>query len=348
MTQFSYDNVTLVSDVISDLEHRAIDADTSEEFCGKKLKVPIIASPMADVCNGRMANALLSAGGMGIIHRFQFPSEQVKEYKNAVLAPTPLDLELHGMGLLASKEESFYKKGVACAIGVTGDYRHRFDVLYDAGCRIFCLDTANGANKQVEHAIDYIDRSGHRAKVFIIAGNVATATGYLWLDGLNVDAVRVGIAGGSVCETKTETGVYLPTLESVRRCKNVQRANSPLIIADGGIRIPADMCKALAVGADAVMCGSVLAGTKEAPGEPFNEDGVLWKVYRGSASFGVQKFINDDEPDYIEGRETRVRYKRGGVAKIVRRFQAGLQSSMSYMNARTLFEYRCNVHVELL
>jgi IMP dehydrogenase len=328
----SYNEISLVPRVISDLEHRT-EADISVEMCGVKLEVPLIASPMPDVCNGEMANALARLGAMGIIHRFQSIKEQVIEFQKA----------MHYLPQYHTNEDVIGGR-VGCAIGATGDYKERLHALYDTGCRIFCIDTANGANRQVEKAVEWI-RKSFQLDVYIIAGNVATAEGFRYLAGLGVDAIRVGIAGGSVCITRTETGIYYPMASSVLECaeESFKLLNPPILIADGGIQMPADLAKSLALGADVAMAGGIFAGTKEAPGGVIKDkDGHLFKLYRGAASFGVQKEHTGDEPAYNEGNETLVPYKNGGVEKVIERFQAGLRSSFSYMNARNIKEFQQN------
>jgi IMP dehydrogenase len=314
---FDYDDISLVPALVSSLPHRA-DARPHVSFGPVGLEVPLLASPMPDVCGRRMCAALAGLGSLGFLHRFQSPSDQVRELELALrAAPEP--------------------KAVGAAVGVTGDYLERVAALHGAGCRIFCLDTANGAHEQVGAAVGRI-----RAKfpdLFLVAGNVASAEAFEWLEAQGVDAIRVGIAGGSVCETRTETGVYAPTPWSVARAAEVRRR--ALIIGDSGVRMPADMCKLLALGADVVMVGSALAGTEEAPGRIVMVDGKKYKIMRGAASFSVQQESGYLDPEYIEGAETMVPYK-GAVAVVVQRYLAGLRSSMSYMNARSLDEYRRN------
>lgn len=310
---FDFDHISLVPRVASSLRHRS-DADPAAQLGPVRLSLPLIGSPMPDVCGRQMCLALAEQGTVGVLHRFHSVEEQVRQLEEL---PSPSE--------------------VPVAVGVTGDYQERFTALHEAGARIFCLDTANGAHDQVAIAIAWIQKQA--SDIFLIAGNVASAEAFKWLEDRGVDAVRIGIAGGSVCETRTETGIYVPTPYAVYEAARVRRR--ALLIADGGVRTPADLCKLLALGADIVMVGSVLAGTDEAPGRMVVVDGKPYKIMRGAASFSVQQEAGRDDPLYVEGAETLVPAK-GPVAAVIRRYLAGLRSSMSYMNARTIDEFRRN------
>lgn len=312
---FDYDDITLMPRVVSTLAHRA-DAEPAVQLGPARLAVPLIGSPMPDVCGVEMCRALAAEGALGMLHRFQPLHVQVTAFGEAMAGGGP----------------------VGAALGVAGDFRERFEGLREAGCRILCLDTANGANEQVREAIRWI-RARDDA-VFLIAGNIASGETFRWLEDLGVDAIRVGIAGGSVCETRNETAIFVPTPFAVHEAAQIR--TRALIIGDSGIRTPADMCKLLALGADCVMVGSALAGTREAPGRVIVIDGKKFKIMRGAASFSVQQEFDGEDPEYIEGAETMVSYK-GSAADVVERYLAGLRSSMSYMDARTLDAYRRNV-----
>ena len=314
---FDYDDISLVPRHASSLPHRS-DARPAVTLGAISLEVPILASPMPDVCGPQMCEALAEAGAFGILHRFQSVDEEVEEFRKTSRTTGPA--------------------AVGAAIGVTGDYRERFDALVEAGCRTICLDTANGAHHQVGVALTWTRE--RRDDVTLIAGNVASAEAFTWLEDRGADAIRVGIAGGAVCETRTETGVFVPTPYTVAEVAQVRRR--ALIVGDSGVRSPSDLCKLLALGADLVMVGSALAGTGEAPGRVIMLDGKKYKIMRGAASFSVQQQAGRDDPEYVEGAETMVPYK-GHVSGVISRYLAGLRSSMSYMNARTLAEYRANV-----
>jgi IMP dehydrogenase/GMP reductase len=315
---FDYDHISIAPRLVSEVAHRN-DVCAEVSFGPVRLRLPILGSPMPDVCGTDMARALARHGALGILHRFDPIENQVASFREAGDRPAT---------------------AVACvgaAVGVTGDYRPRFEALYDAGCRVICLDTANGAHRQVSQAIGWIKSS--RSDVFLIAGNVATADGFSWLESEGADAIRVGIAGGSVCETRNETGVYVPTPYAVSEAASVRKR--ALIIGDGGVRMPGDLSKLLALGADVVMLGSALAGTREALGRVIVVDGKRYKIMRGAASFSVQQEAAGERPRYVEGAETLVPYK-GRVEEVLDRYQAGLRSSMSYLNAVTLEDFRRN------
>jgi IMP dehydrogenase/GMP reductase len=317
-----YKDIGLVSRHASEIEHRS-DADTGLRFCGYKLSLPIIASPMPDVASPELLNKLIDMGGFGFTHRFQSIDKQVLDFR-------------------ATEQSVCHPESVAIAgsaIGVTGDYYERFCELHDNGCNVFCLDTANGANIQVQKAIEKINDSGF---IYIVAGNVATKETFKYLTEIGTDGIRVGIAGGSVCTTKTETGIYRPMISTITECYNAYATPEiPSLIADGGIKEPSDMCKAIAVGADCVMLGSILGQCEESPAKVVKLDGKLYKVFRGAASYSTQIDTNGKPPKYVEGEERLLPYA-GPLEKTVQRFQNGLRSSMSYMNAKNLNEYRQN------
>ena len=236
---YSYADVSLVPRVISEREHR--DSDTSTQCFGISISIPMIASPMPDVCNGELAHELWSLGAFGIIHRFQSIEKQVEEYEYA----TQGFIKQTSYNSTAIVSQSF----CGCAIGITDDWQERFKRLYEYGCRVFCLDVANGANVFVAKAIKWIrdyEKNDQKPmqmtygkvgsvfinsnKIYLIAGNVATKEGYKFLADCGVDAVRVGIAGGSPCTTKTETGVYYPMVSSILECVEERKTLSLFFI----------------------------------------------------------------------------------------------------------------------
>lgn len=316
---FGYDKVCLIPRIKSTLDSRN-HADTSINFNKWQLKIPLLSAPMPDVCESDMAICLWNYGALGIIHRFMSKEEQLKSYKK----------------VLDSNADC------GNSIGVNSDWQERYESLRELGCNVFCVDVANGFCSNVENVIKYLKKD---KSVFVIAGNIASKEGYQFLDDLGADAIRVGIAGGSVCSTKNETGVLSPmasTILEISEFKNNNNHNA-MIIADGGIKQPADFCKALALGADLVMAGGIFAGTDESPGNVIKDkSGKMHKLFRGAASFSTQKYLAGKKPTYVEGIETFVDYV-GGVKTVLERFSGGLRSSMSYFNARNLSEYKENI-----
>lgn len=313
-----YDKVSLIPTRVSEIAHRA-DVDTSIQFGPIKLALPLIAAPMPDVSNGLMAGKLAELGSLGFIHRFQNFDEQLKEFEVAIKNTDPVKIGV-AISLKVSKEEM--KKWM------------------NYGVRIFCLDTANGASTSVQEALGNLKH--YYPDSFIITGNIASRDNFISLWEWQSDAVRVGIAGGSVCETRTETGVYSPMATVIQDCAAPYSSiRGGMLIADGGVKTPGDMCKALALGADLVMAGGVFAGTSESPGIVIKKrDKSKWKLMRGAASYSVQ----NGQSEYNEGAEDLVEYQ-GEVKKVIHRYTAGLRSCMSYMNSRTLEEFKQNVKV---
>lgn len=312
----TYEDISLLPDQISELEHRA-DCDTSTEFLGLKLSLPVIASPMNTVCGGRMAKTLSDLKCLGIVHRFNSIDEQISEITNY----------------------NFGKNDhISAAVGI--NYKkdaERLQKLADKGVKIICLDIANGGSKMIEHFLDKIQTTIRNYDLKIIAGNVASYETTAYLINLGADAIRVGIGNGAMCSTSVKSGIGIGQVDAIiRSLKAKKDLNSEVkIIADGGISTPGAMCKAIALGCDAVMFGRVLAGSEEAPGEVLKYNNQRWKKYCGSASFAVKQ----ENKNYIEGEESLVAYK-GSVVKIIQEYKEGLQSSMSYLNSRTINEYR--------
>jgi len=198
---------------------------------------------------------------------------------------------------------------------------------------ILCLDTANANNHEVLNKTREIKK---KFKVRLIVGNIAHGATLEQLENAGADAVRVGIGSGSVCTTSIQTGIGIGQVTSLLDVLQARRDKKLYIkiIADGGIKNPGDVAKAIALGADAAMLGRMLAGTKETPGEVIKYNDQLWKKYRGSASFGVKM-----KNEFIEGEETMVPYK-GVVKNVIDGISDGLKSCMSYMNCMNLDELR--------
>ena len=230
---------------------------------------------------------------------------------------------------LANKDE-FGRLRVAAATGVGDDGAERAAALVEAGVDVVVVDTAHGHSDGVLRAVERIKRESNAVQ--IIAGNVATPEGALALIDAGADAVKIGIGPGSICTTRVVAGVGVPQFSAVMETAAACRARGVPAIADGGIRASGDMVKALAAGADAVMVGSMLAGTDEAPGEVFLYQGRSYKSYRGMGSLGAmargsadryfQQEIKDTLKLVPEGIEGRVGYK-GPMAAVVHQLVGG-------------------------
>ena len=253
---------------------------------------------------------------------------------------TSKDIKLNREYKFASKD----RKGrliVGGSVGISGDYMQRAKALVEAEADFLVVDVANG---YLERTADVTKELKSRFDIDIIAGNIATKEGALNLKKAGADAVKVGIGPGNACLTRTVAGVGYPQLSAI-----IDVAGSKTkLIADGGIRKSADLSKALAAGADAVMLGSMLAGTDETPGMIVTKNGENFKFYRGMASInafydkGEKTGVTSEIGEYTpEGTEMLVPYK-GTVIKIINNLIGGLRSAMTYLNAKNLDEFKKN------
>lgn len=234
---------------------------------------------------------------------------------------------------------------VAAAVGVTSDTFERAQALFDAGADAIIIDTAHGHSAGVLRKISEI-RASFPDKT-LIAGNVATASGTAALFDAGVDVVKVGIGPGSICTTRIVAGVGVPQITAVYDAVTEARKRGKAIIADGGIKFSGDIVKALAAGGTAVMLGSMLAGTDEAPGEFEIFQGRRFKTYRGMGSLAAmshgsadryfQSGVNEADKLVPEGIEGRVAYK-GALTDVIFQMEGGLRSGMGYVGAANILE----------
>jgi len=312
----TFDDVLLVPQY-SDIESRS-SIDIRTKLHNVLVKSPIISAPMDTVVGPEMAIALIENGALPIFHRYNTVNEQVAMVSRTK-AKVKVDIPTIG-----------------AAVGTSDEDYARAKALVQAGVSVICVDVAHGHHFAVERMIKRL-ADGLPEYIHIMAGNVATAQAFTDLSDWGADSIRVGVGGGSICSTRIQTGHGVPTLQSVFDIVNHQQSQTPAaIIADGGIRNSGDIVKALAAGADAVMVGSLLAGTNEAPGEPFLDNGVSYKVYRGMASKEAQTDWRGRVAS-IEGVSSRVRSK-GPVADVLEELKVGIRSGFSYTGARNIVE----------
>ncbi|CAK8720302.1 MAG: IMP dehydrogenase [Candidatus Electrothrix sp. AW2] len=234
---------------------------------------------------------------------------------------------------------------VGAAVGVGSDMPNRTEALVEAGVDVIVLDSAHGHSAGVLQAIREI-RAGWPA-LSVIAGNVATAEGTAALIDAGANAVKIGVGPGSICTTRIVAGVGVPQLTALQNATKVAREKGIPVIADGGIKFSGDICKAIGIGADCVMIGSLFAGTDETPGETFLYQGRKYKGYRGMGSLGAMKQGSSDRyfqkkesessklvPEGIEGK---VPY-RGPISEMIYQLLGGLRSGMGYSGASTIGE----------
>ncbi len=290
------------------------------------LKVPLLSSAMDTITESKMAIAMAKAGGLGVIHRNLDISNQIKEIRKV-------------------KKEKLL---VGAAVGAGPNEFKRAEMILKENIDMIVVDTAHGHTKKVADIIKFIKKKKN-TKTALCAGNIATAEAAKFLYKLGVDVIKVGIGPGSICTTRLVAGIGVPQLSAILNVKNAVKNKNVKIISDGGIKYSGDLAKAFAAGADAVMIGSLFAGTEETPGKLIKKNGKLFKSFRGMGSVGAMnkgsadRYFQSKQKDlskYVpEGVEGLAKYK-GRVGDIVYKLIGGLKSSMGYLGSKQIKHLR--------
>ncbi len=324
----TFDDVTLAPNYSEILPS---EADTTVSLTNNlKLKIPLLSSAMDTVTESKMAIAIAKAGGIGVIHRNLDIKTQVSEIRKV----------------------KKYSLKVGAAVGASEKEFIRAKEIINEGVDLIVVDTAHGHTKKVGEIIKYIKKSKNN-KIALCAGNIATPEAAKYLIKLGVDIIKVGIGPGSICTTRLVAGIGVPQLSAILAVRNGIKNKKVKIISDGGIKYSGDLAKAFAAGADAVMIGSLFAGTNETPGKLIKKNGKLFKSFRGMGSVGAmnkgsadryfQKKQKDISKYVPEGVEGFVKYK-GDVGSIIYKLVGGLKSSMGYLGSKNIIGLRNKPH----
>ena len=304
------------------------DADISIDLGKKiKLKAPFLSSAMDTVTESKMAIAIAKAGGIGIIHR-------------------NLNIKLQSLEVKKVKKFNLL---VGAAVGTSFEDINRAKTLIDSGVDLIVIDTAHGHSEKVLTILSILKKNN--SKIPICVGNIATGEAAKKLYNCGADIIKVGIGPGSICTTRMVAGIGVPQITAIMQVSEVLKRKNIKIISDGGIKFSGDIAKAIAAGADAIMMGSIFAGTEESPGQKFKLKNKFYKRYRGMGSIGAmsagssnryfQKNYKDKSKFVPEGVDGRVEYK-GDVSKIIYQLKGGLKSSMGYIGAKKLKDIKKN------
>ena len=320
----TFDDVTLAPKYSEILPS---EVDTSVSLTKNfKLKIPLLSSAMDTVTESKMAIAIAKAGGIGVIHRNLDVKKQILEIQKV-------------------KKQKLL---VGAAVGAGPTELERAKAIIKEGIDLIVVDTAHGHTKKVGEIIKFINKIRNN-KTALCAGNIATPEAAKYLIKLGVDIIKVGIGPGSICTTRLVAGIGVPQLSAILSVRNGLKDKNVKIISDGGIKYSGDLAKAFAAGADAVMIGSLFAGTDEAPGKLIKKNGKLFKSFRGMGSVGAMnkgsadRYFQTKQKDaskYVpEGVEGFAKYK-GDVGNIIYKLIGGLRSSMGYLGSKKIIKLR--------
>lgn len=317
----TYDDV-IIKPQYSDILSRN-DVDTSVElFKGITLKVPMVAASMHTVISVELAVKLWNLGGIAQIHQFQSIEKEVEMLRN---------IKSQGAKVIA-------------VVGATKDYLERAKALVDEGVDVLSIDTPHA------HSIYAIEATKRIKREFpnipLLVGTVATKEGVEDLVKAGADSIKFGVGAGAACTTRISAGVGVPQFSAILDGIQALKDTGVTLVADGGVKIPADFSKAIGAGAHAIMAGKVFAGTDEAPSEMVIEGGRKYKIYMGEASATAKEerakkdmSYNGKSTDYVEGAAGLIPYT-GSVETVVNSYSMGLRSAMSYSGARNILNYQ--------
>lgn len=321
-TYLTYDDVLLLPNYSEIMPgNTVLDVSLTDAIL---LTMPILSAPMDTVTENDLAASLGKLGGLGIIHRNLSIEEQSAQVKD----------------VLASGAKA------GAAVGVGADLAERVEALAQAGASLLCVDSAHGHTKNVIDAVHFIKQN--YPHISLMAGNIATYEGAKALFEAGADIVKVGMGPGSICTTRIVSGMGVPQLSALVEASRAAHEFNRPIIADGGIKTSGDIVKALAAGASAVMLGSLLAGTDEAPGDVVDINGKKYKSYRGmgsvkamargsAARYGQSCAEGQTKKLVPEGVEGLIPC-RGSLKDHLHQILGGVRSGMAYLGASTIQE----------
>lgn len=329
-TALTFDDVLLVP-AYSEVLPREV--STKARFTRNiSLNIPIVSAAMDTVSEKAMAIMLARKGGISVVHKNMGIEAQARQIREVKVYPAEGDkipcLDAEG------------RLRVAAGVGITADVLDRVTALVEAGVDAIVLDSAHGDSHGVVEALRKI--KAVYPELDTVVGNIATAEAAVRLIEAGADSLKVGIGPGSICTTRIIAGVGVPQISAIYDVAKAAEGSGVPVIADGGLRYSGDIVKALAAGGDSVMIGSMFAGTDEAPGEIFEENGRKFKSYRGMGSVDAMKagsrdrYFQDGEDStkklVPEGVVARVPYK-GSVGDIIYQLVGGIRSGMGYCGA---------------
>ncbi|MCT4411173.1 IMP dehydrogenase [Leuconostoc falkenbergense] len=310
------------------------------------LHIPLLSAAMDTVTEARFAIEIAKLGGLGVIHKNMTIAQQAEQVLQVKIAK--FERQNYPQAAVDAKGRLL----VAGAVGVTNDTVDRVAAMAEAGVDAIVLDSAHGHSEGVLRKVSEVRNAF--PELNIIAGNIATREGAAALYDAGADVVKVGIGPGSICTTRVVAGIGVPQISAVREAAKEAASRGKKIIADGGAKTPEDIVKAMVAGGNAVMLGSMFSGTEETPGDSFEDNGRLYKSYRGMGSIAAmengskdryfQGEVNEANKMVPEGIEARVAYK-GALVDVLNGILTGMRQEMASVGESAVAGLVANDHL---